>query len=50
MFAIYATPTTESINGPKALSTNYKEYQDVFEKKNAYMLPQQRLYDCAIEL
>jgi hypothetical protein len=35
MFVIYATSTTESVKGPKALPTLYKEYQDVFEKKNA---------------
>jgi hypothetical protein len=35
IFVIYAMPTTESVKGPEALSTRYKEYQVVFEKKNA---------------
>jgi hypothetical protein len=50
MFVIYATSTTESVKGPKALPTLYKEYQDVFEKKNVNILPQHRLYDCIIDL
>jgi hypothetical protein len=33
-----------------ALPTHYKEYQDVFEKKNVDLFPQQRPYDCAIDL
>jgi hypothetical protein len=33
MFTIYTTPTTESIKGPEALPTRYKEYQDVFERR-----------------
>jgi hypothetical protein len=49
-FAIYATPITESVKGPEALPTHYKEYQDVFEKKNIDLLPQHRLYDCIIDL
>jgi hypothetical protein len=42
MFAIYAMLTTESVKGPKAIPTRYKEYQDVFEKKNADILLQHR--------
>jgi hypothetical protein len=45
MFATYATPTTDSVTEPEALLTRYKEYQDVFEKKNADMLPQHRPYN-----
>ena len=33
-----------------ALPEQYKSYQDVFEKKNAYILPQHRPYDCAIDI
>jgi hypothetical protein len=40
----------ESIKRPKALPTYYKEYLDVFEKKNANLLPQYRPYDCLIDL
>jgi hypothetical protein len=50
MFAIYAMPITESVKGPETLSTRYKEYQDVFEKKNVDMLLQHHPYDCAINL
>jgi hypothetical protein len=49
MFAIYAIPIIESVKGPEALPTRYKEYSDVFEKKNVDMFPQYRLYDCAID-
>jgi hypothetical protein len=47
---IYATPITESVKGLEALLTHYKEYQDVFEKKNADLFPQHHLYNCAIDL
>ena len=50
MFGIYAMPTTESVKGPEALPTRYKEYQDVYEKKNDDILPQHYLYNCAIDL
>jgi hypothetical protein len=50
MFVIYDTPITKSINGPQALPIRYKVYQDVFEKKNADMVPQHHLYDCTIDL
>lgn len=50
MFAIYAIPVAESIHRTNSLPIQYEEYQDVFEKKNADMLPQHRPYDCAIEL
>jgi hypothetical protein len=49
-FAIYATPIAESIKGPEALPTRYKEYQDVFEKKNSNLLFQHCPYNCAIHL
>ena len=32
------------------LPEQYKSYQDVFEKKNADILPQHWLYDCAIDI
>jgi hypothetical protein len=40
----------ESVNGPKVLPICYKEYYDVFGKKNKNMFLQYRLYDCAIDL
>jgi hypothetical protein len=49
-FAIYATLASRekitSINIP----AQYKEFQDVFEKKNADILPKHRSYDCDIDL
>jgi hypothetical protein len=45
MFAIYAMPIMESIKGPEPLSIRYKEFQDVFEKKNVDMLPQHQPYN-----
>jgi hypothetical protein len=48
--AIYAVPIAELLKEPKALPIYYKEYQDVFKKKNANLFPQQRPYDCAIDL
>jgi hypothetical protein len=50
MFAIYATPTKESVKGLEALLTRCKKYRDVFEKKNVDMLPQYRPYECTIDL
>jgi hypothetical protein len=38
------------VKGYEVFPTWYKEYQDVFEKKNADLLPEHRLYDCAIDL
>jgi hypothetical protein len=39
MFVINATPITKLIKALEALPTRYKEYQDVFEKKNVDLLP-----------
>jgi hypothetical protein len=39
-FIIYATPIIESVKGLEALPTHYKEYQDVFEKKNVNLFLQ----------
>jgi hypothetical protein len=40
----------DSVKGPEALPNRYKEYQDVFEKKNTNLLPKHCLYDCIIDL
>ena len=50
MFVIYATSIIESVKEPEALSTRYKEYQDVFEKKNEDLFPQYHLSECIIDL
>ena len=50
VFMIYATPTANPIQTTSELPTQYKEYQDVFEKKNVDMLPQYHPYDCDIDL
>ena len=47
---IYANSIIESNKKSSGLSDQYKEYQDVFKKKNADMLPQHRSYDCGIDL
>ena len=50
MFAIYATPAATPVQTTSKLLAQYKEYQDIFEKKNVDMLPQHRSYDCGINL
>jgi hypothetical protein len=50
IFAIYTTLTTKLVKGPETLPIHYKEYQDVFEKKNVDMLLQHHPYDCTIDL
>ena len=47
---IYANSIIESNEKSSGLPDRYKEYQDVFEKKNVDMLPQHRPYDCGIDL
>ena len=49
-FIIYATSIAKLVKGPKALLTRYKEYQDVFEKKNVDLFPQHCMYGCVIDL
>ena len=49
-YMIYANSIIESNEKSSGLPNRYKEYQDVFEKKNADMLPQHRPYDCGIDL
>ena len=50
VFAIYATPVANLVQENSELRDQYKEYQDVFEKNNADMLPQHHPYDCDIDL
>lgn len=49
-FAIYAISTFEPDQGSTKLPTQYEEYRDMFEEKNADRLPQHQPYDCGIEL
>ena len=49
-FVIHATPIADETSKMSALQEQYKSYQDVFEKKNADILSQHRLYDCAIDI
>ena len=49
-FAIYATPASNEATIASTIPDQYKEFQDVFEKKNADILPEHRPYDCAIDL
>jgi len=39
MFAIYATPTANATPIATVILKEYKTYEDVFEKKNANILP-----------
>ena len=49
-FVIYAVPTSEEKASTTSIPEQYKDFEDVFLKKNAYILPEHRPYDCAIEL
>jgi hypothetical protein len=50
-FAIYAIPMGTSIETcVQEIYMQYQDFKDVFEKKNADILPKHRPYDCAIEL
>jgi hypothetical protein len=50
-FAIYATPMdTSTETSVQEISMQYHDFKDVFEKKNADILPEHHPYDCAIEL
>jgi hypothetical protein len=50
-FAIYAIPMGTSIEiGVQEIPMQYHDFKNVFEKKNADILPEHRPYDCAIEL
>jgi hypothetical protein len=49
-FVIYATPTSRETTSTASIPGQYKDFQDIFQKKNADMLPEHRPYDCAIDL
>ncbi|KAH7405600.1 hypothetical protein KP509_15G077200 [Ceratopteris richardii] len=50
-YMIYAIPAKESEkDDPVQLPNQYKGFEDVFEKKNADILPEHRPYDCPIDL
>jgi hypothetical protein len=49
-FAIYVVPASGETTTSTNIPTQYKEFQDVFEKKNADILLEHRPYDCAIDL
>jgi hypothetical protein len=49
-FAIYATPVSRKTTTSTNIPIQCKEFQDVFEKKNADILPEHRPYNCAIDL
>ena len=50
MFVVYANPLSESTRTTTVIPEQYREFQDVFEKKNADILPEHRPYDCSIDL
>jgi hypothetical protein len=41
---------TSTETGVQELPMQYHDFKDVFEKKNADILLEHRLYDCTIEL
>jgi hypothetical protein len=47
---MYATPTSEEKTSTTSIPEQYKDFEDVFQKKNADILPEHRPYDCAIDL
>ena len=49
-FVIFATPTSTEKPSTASIPKRYKDFEDVFQKKNADMLPEHRPYDCAIDL
>jgi hypothetical protein len=49
-FVIFATPTRKNATPTFVIPKQYEGFKDVFEKKNADMLPEHRPYDCAIDL
>jgi hypothetical protein len=49
-FVIYAIPTSRETTTSTNIPAQYKEFQDVFEKKNADILSKHRPYNCAIDL
>jgi hypothetical protein len=49
-FAIYTTPTSGETTTSTNILAQYKEFQDVFEKKNANILPEHQPHNCAIDL
>lgn len=49
-FVIYTTPVKEVSHVSNELPEQYKDFLDVFEKKNADTLPEHRPYDCTIDL
>jgi hypothetical protein len=50
MFIIYAILTSRETTISTNIPAQYKEFQDVFEKKNVDILPKHRPYDCTIDL
>jgi len=49
-FLIYVFPISNVESLHHEIPSQYKEFKDVFEKKNANTLPEHRPYDCAIDL
>jgi hypothetical protein len=49
-FVLYSTPTYEETITSTSIPAKYKEFQDVFEKKNADILPKHYSYNCTIDL
>jgi hypothetical protein len=49
-FFVYALPTTNAKPQKHEIPSQYKNYKNVFKKKNVDILPKHQPYDCAIDL
>jgi hypothetical protein len=49
-FLIYVLPTSEVESPRHEIPSQYKEFKDMFEKKNTNTLLKHRPYDCTIDL
>ncbi len=49
-FFVYAIPTLDPRMQQHEIPIQYKDYKDVFEKKNENKLPEHWPYDCVIDL
>ncbi len=49
-FFVYALPTTNAKPQKHEIPSQYKDYKNVFKKKNVDILPKHQPYDCAIDL
>ena len=49
-FVIYAIQVSEKKISTASIPVQYKDFEDVFQKRNVDILPEHGPYDCAIDL